>query len=130
MAFLPHNDRERLDALGWTYEEVIEVIAPGKRGVIIRGFLLPQGKYQVDRATLMIQIPQGYPDANPDMFWIEPALHLVPSRRSPNATCSEIHFGVTWQRWSRHYRQGAWRPGIDDLGTHIDVVMQELKKAS
>jgi hypothetical protein len=130
MPFLPNSDREWLESLGWSYEEVVENNPPSKRGVIIRGFLLPQGKFQVDRATLMIQIPQGYPDANLDMFWFEPALYLAPSQRQPNCTITETHFGATWQRWSRHYKAGAWRPGIDDLSTHIDMVVQELKKAS
>jgi len=127
MSFLPNTDREWLEAMGWTYEEVTEA---SKRGVIVRGFLLPLGKFQIERASILVQIPQGYPDASLDMFWCEPALQLIPSRKQPNATVSETHFGTSWQRWSRHYKPGQWRPGIDDLSSHFGVISAELRKAS
>lgn len=127
MSFLPSDDREWLETLGWAYEEIAEV---NKRGVIVRGFALPQGKFQVDRADILVQIPQGYPDAQLDMFWCQPMLQIVPSGKLPNATVSETHFGTNWQRWSRHYKPGQWRPGIDDLRSHFKVVSEALRKAS
>ena len=127
MSFLPEDDRKWLDATGWTYSEVEEV---NKRGVIVAAFALPPGKFQVDRADILVQIPLGYPDTNLDMFWCEPVLHLVPSGRQPNATNPELHFGRTWQRWSRHYKPGQWRPGIDDLGSHRNVVLEALRIAA
>ncbi len=127
MSFLPSDDQAWLKEQGWAYEEVAEV---NKRGVIVRRFPLPPGKFQVPEADILIQVPQGYPDANLDMFWLSPALHLTPSGKLPNKIATEVHFGTSWQRWSRHYKQGQWRRGIDDIASHFAFVAQELRKAS
>ncbi len=40
------------------------------------------------------------------------------------ALSSETHFGVVWQRWSRHY---AWRPEEDSIATHITTMRNVLR---
>jgi len=128
MPFLPQNDREWLESTGWDFQEVE---GDGKRGVIVRDFPLLHGKFQTDHVSVLVMIPQGYPDAAPDMFWCDPALMLVTAQKQPNATnVSETHFGTTWQRWSRHYVAGQWRSGIDDLHAHFTMVRNSLRDAA
>lgn len=127
MSFLPDYDREFLRDKGWEYEEKQE---GAKRALIIRNFPLPPGKFQVEAVDVLIEIPSGYPDANLDMFWCSPSLYLVPGNRQARQTqVSQDHFGVVWQRWSRHYAQGQWRMGIDNVETHILMVVRELERA-
>jgi hypothetical protein len=126
MSFLPQADREWLESSGYAYREVVE---GNKHGVILE-LPLPPGKFQVGRAEILIQILPGYPDTPLDMFWADPALFLVSSGRQPACTIAEGHFGRSWQRWSRHYKQGKWRPGIDDLSSHVTVVLDALRRAA
>ena len=57
MAFLPLDDREWLKSRGYDYEELEE---QQKRGVVVRAFPLPPGKFQVDLADVYVPIPSGY----------------------------------------------------------------------
>lgn len=127
MSFLPQEDQAWLKQSGHSYEEVAEL---DKRGVVLHAVRLPAGKFQVECADLLIQIPPGYPDANLDMFYSSPTLCLASSGRAPSATLVEQHFGKPWQRWSRHYKTGQWRSGIDDLATHMTMIYRSLREAA
>ncbi len=128
MKFLPEDDRNWLEASGYDYEELGD---QQRRGVVVRAFPLPPGKFQVDRADILVQVPSGYPDAQLDMFYCDPQLRIVPANRIPSkAEVVEALFGRQWQRWSRHYKPGQWRRGIDDLSSHFDVIAESLRKAS
>jgi hypothetical protein len=128
LSFLPSDDREWLEEAGYDYEEVAE---PNKRGVIVRNYVLRDGTFQVPATDVLVHIPSGYPDTQLDMFYCSPQLLLVPGNRIPScANVSETHFGKTWQRWSRHYRQGQWRRNIDNLGSHFNMIAEELRKTS
>ena len=93
----------------------------GKYGLLIDDFPIPKG-YAVEKSTLMVLIPSGYPGSMLDMFYFYPPLGQ--SDGSPiGALASENHFGQTWQRWSRHY---SWQPGVDSIVTHIEYVKNQL----
>jgi hypothetical protein len=78
--------------------------------------------------TLMLRLPPGFPDAAPDMFWLDPpAQHH--GATIPGTEAREPYLGRTWQRWSRHI-QGQWRPGIDNLGTYLAYVRRCLDQAA
>ena len=95
----------------------------GKFGLLIEDFPLPDG-YTMDKSTLLVLIPSGYPGSALDMFYFNPPLEKADGDRSAiNALASETHFGQEWQRWSRHY---PWQPGIDTVVTHIEYVKNEL----
>ena len=96
----------------------------GKFGLLIEDFPIPNG-YTIEKSTLMLLIPSGYPGSPLDMFYFAPPLNTT-NGRTIGALVSETHFGQTWQRWSRHYQ---WRPGIDTLVTHIEYVKNEMKGA-
>lgn len=93
----------------------------GKYGLLIEDFPIPKG-YTLERSTLMVLIPSGYPGSGLDMFYFCPPLGKLDS--SPiGGLSSETHFGQTWQCWSRHY---PWTPGEDFLFKHIEYVIEEL----
>src|SRR5271169_3536891 len=109
--FLPEFDREYLIGKGYEFLEISET---GKSGLILKNWSLPKEKFTVDRADLLIFLPQNYPDVPPDMFYFFPALLLQPTNRYPRATeVFEQFNGIRWQRWSRHLGAEVWRRGTD-----------------
>lgn len=126
--FLPKKDSEYLEAKGLQYSEIQET---GKNGLIIENYPLPVGKYNVSTTRLLIFIPQGYNDVNPDMFYCFPKLALSPLNSIPAATEGVVVFdSINWQQWSRHLNVGNdWRAGIDGIHSYLQKVNQALKTA-
>ncbi|WP_298247269.1 E2/UBC family protein [uncultured Christiangramia sp.] len=125
--FLPEFDREYLISKGYQFEEIVE---GNRNGLIIKNYMLPSGKYNHERSDLLILIPQGYPDARPDMWYFNPPILLKPSNRPARQTQATITFeGKTWQRWSRHYPANEWRSGIDGIHTYLKKVKTALSVA-
>ncbi|MXX95027.1 MAG: hypothetical protein F4039_05420 [Gammaproteobacteria bacterium] len=122
---LPPEDVEYLQArFSSKWRKVSE--GPGKHGLIIEDFNLPHG-YTKPESNLMILVPVGYPGSALDMFYFSP--HLKKSDGTGiSALADESHFGQTWQRWSRHYKDSAWQPGVDTLITHIEFIQNETLK--
>jgi hypothetical protein len=94
--------------------------------VIIDNYNFPEA-YQSRQASLLIILPAGYPNANPDMFWTCPDVKLINGAWPKAAEHHETYNGRSWQRWSRH-STGQWRPGIDDLQTFLASVRKEVDK--
>lgn len=112
---LPTMDRTYLEDHAIDYE----LVSDGSQvGVVLRDVPLPEGKFDHEKADLLILLPGGYPDACPDMFFTIPWVRLADGGRYPNcADVPHMFGGKQWQRWSRH--SGAWRPGVDGLHTMI-----------
>jgi hypothetical protein len=126
MRFLPRQDRRYLDERGIMVREVAE---GAKKGVILTGIPLPEGKYQVSQVDILILLPPSYPEVAPDMFYAVPHLTLVASQREPRCTeVREAFDGQAWQRWSRHNNE--WRPGIDGIWTMLKRVEEALEVAA
>lgn len=126
MSILPSKDRCYLASRDIAYREVEQ---GGQKGVVLTDFPLPDGKFQVSRADILIVLPPGYPDTPPDMFYAVPHLLLVTGNRAPRATQARLNFeGQNWQRWSRHNNQ--WRPGSDGLWTMLKRVETALEVAA
>jgi hypothetical protein len=81
-----------------------------------------------EEVTLLLRLPPGFPDATPDMFWVDPPLLTAAGAAIPGTQQIEQHAGRAWQRWSRHI-QGQWRPGIDNLATYLFYVRRCLREA-
>lgn len=96
----------------------------GEVRVVINDFLFPE-RYAPRTARLMLRLPSGYPNANPDMFWTSPVVRLANGGYPLNADYHDPSAGG-WQRWSRH--DNAWRAGTDDLRTKVASVRRELEK--
>ena len=126
--FLPEFDRDYLTTKGYHFEEIIDA---NRKGLIIRGYKLPKGKYNHEEVDLLTLIPNGYPDARPDMWYFYPAILLIPGNRPARQTQATILFeGKTWQRWSRHYPANEWRAGIDGIHTYLKKVNNALEIAT
>lgn len=122
---LPPGDRAHLEARGIAFEEASD---GSQRGLILKGYPLPEGKFDHASADILILLPAGYPDALVEMFYCDPWLKLVPAARYPNAADVPHSFGGrTWQRWSRH--NSAWRPGVDGIHTVLARIDRALRDA-
>ncbi|MDA7955892.1 MAG: hypothetical protein MPK34_01450 [Gammaproteobacteria bacterium] len=118
--FLTAEDKEFLDAnYNWG---LCEDDTTGMRGVVIHDYCLPAG-YTPQKTELMLLIPANYPMGNIDMFYFAPRIARA-DNIGINALADEIHFGIQWQRWSRHY---PWEPGVDSIVTHVGFVANQLK---
>lgn len=126
MSFLPAADRAYLAEKGIAYEEKQDGAV---MGVILKGRRLPDGRFDSATADILIQLPSGYPDVAPDMFYLLPWVKLRNGGCYPNAANVAHSFaGQSWQRWSRHNSE--WRPGIDGIWTMIKRVENALEKAA
>lgn len=96
--------------------------------LVIPGYRLPKG-YEPQTSDLLVRLPQGYPDAIPDMFWFDPPVQLSSTKAPPpNADQTESHCGRSWQRFSRHFPQGAWKTGQDGLREYFSLIRSDLQK--
>ena len=109
-------DQAALERLGLTYEAEPD---SGFINVIINHYPLPAGLVPAT-TTLLLRLPNGFPDASPDMFWTSDTVRTTNGRQPPATEVTETHGGRPWQRWSRHIN--SWRPGIDDLETLLHFV--------
>ena len=121
---LPEEDVDCLDALRLTWETVAE---GGTKWLIIHGHSIPGG-YNHGSADLALRIPPSYPDDQIDMVYFRPALALANGKTIRQLSTLTID-GKTYQQWSRH-RTAAnpWRPGLDNVGTHLLQVDDWLRR--
>lgn len=113
---------ELLERLGADFEAVV---GDGCTWVVLKGRKLPEG-YNCGAADVLIQLPDGFPDVPPDMFWTDPILTLGGGGRRPDGTdIDECHLERVWQRWSRHVG-GHWRPGIDTIRSYVAYIRRCL----
>jgi hypothetical protein len=125
---LLESDSRYLDVSGYQWETLSEL---GSLWVLVHGFPVPAG-YNHRQVTAAVMIPANYPDVSLDMVFFFPALVRLDGRAIA-ATCEQMIDGKSFQRWSRHYTpDNPWRPGVDDLSTHLALVSywleRELKK--
>lgn len=121
---LPEDDVSFLDSLDLEWETVIE----GKvMRLVVYRYPIPAG-YSHREVDLYLRIDATYPDTQIDMVYFHPALFLT-SGRGIGALATEIFDGKSWQRWSRHRQSpGGWRPGIDNVESHLALVNSWLAK--
>ena len=112
------QDAEYLDGTGLRWESVKE---GGLNVLVLFDWPLPPG-YNVPQANVHIRLTEGYPDAQIDMAYFSPALSRGDGRSINNLSGLQFD-GQSWQQWSRHRTPAsAWRPGIDDISTHMALV--------
>lgn len=111
---LPEIDIEFLDEKGHTYK-----ITPsdGMIYLVIENFKFPEQHYTPTSASLLIQIPAGYPNAKLDMFFVHPEIKLLNGSQPDKADQILDWDNKRWQRWSRHLDE--WRAGKDNLRTYL-----------
>lgn len=99
----------------------------GNRFLVVEQFPVPD-HFVPAEVTLLVILPNGFPMAAPDMFWVTPNLRLTDSREPEGAGVVEQYLGKAWQRFSWHYANGsaAWRVGQSSLMSHIQFCQARL----
>jgi hypothetical protein len=121
---LPEGDETHLKACGLDWETIIE---GGVRWILLHGFAVPGG-YSQRTATAAVRMETGYPDTQLDMVYFHPGLARTDAR-AVGALTTQVLDGKTFQRWSRHRTsQNPWRPGEDDLASHLALVEHWLER--
>lgn len=122
------SDRQYLEGTHLRWESIE---GSDFNALVLYDWPLPPG-YNVPTANVHVRLSAGYPDTQIDMAYFAPALSRADGRNI--GALSGLTFdGRPWQQWSRHRTTAsAWRPGIDDLSTHMalvnDWLTAELRK--
>lgn len=121
---LPGQDVQFLDSLNLGWETVEE---DGRRAVLLHSFPLCE-PFQPSIVGLKIKLPSDYSSgAALDMFFTSSQVTRADGKKIQGLTEAGSFDGKIWWQWSRHYLSGTkWRPGVDDLGTHISFVKNIL----
>jgi len=121
------TDEEYLERTGLEYEVTPEA---GLIALVIKAWPLPDG-YEPREVDLLIRLPPGFPDTQPDMYWCDPPVRLAETGGYPQAADQfEQHLGRNWQRFSRHLPAGAWHPGRDSLESYVALIRSELARTA
>ena len=97
--------------------------------VVLPNFQLPGG-FSLNASDLLLRLSPGYPDVPPDMWWFCPPVKRTDGVTIAATQSEEQHLGQRWQRWSRHFKPGQWRSGIDSLEGYLTLVNKELQAAA
>ena len=112
---MPEDDEESLAASGYQWEAIGSGDA---KWLIVAGYPIPEG-YNHRVADLALRIPPSYPDTQIDMVYFNPPLALTSGRPIRQLSLLEID-GKQYQQWSRHRTPAnPWRPGVDNVCTHL-----------
>jgi hypothetical protein len=121
---LGEEDEECLAARGLPWESIIE---GGTKWIIVHGYPVPEG-YNHRSADAALRISPSYPDDQIDMVYFMPGLALTSGKTIPALTPLAID-GKQYQQWSRHRTpQNPWRPGLDNICTHLLQVDSWLER--
>jgi Prokaryotic E2 family E len=93
--------------------------------VVIPAFALGEG-YSLPTSDLLIRAQRTYPDAGPDMFWLEVGVLLLNGQPPQSAEPIETYQGRTWRRFSWHRQR--WEPSIDNLHGYLEFIRRRLKE--
>jgi hypothetical protein len=122
---LAEADSDTLEAMNIEWTTVKD--PSGTLLLVIPGWRVPAG-YNVPTATLVLVLPQGYPDTQIDMAYFSPALSRTDRKAINNLTSVTWSIGA-FQQWSRHRTaQNPWRPGVDDISTHLSLIDDWLRR--
>jgi hypothetical protein len=122
---LPPRLKRELDELQDSYG--IEIVHEADViHIIVADFPLGEG-YNKRTSRLLLRVPRSYPDAGPDMFWVEPDVVLSSGAVPEAADSVESYIGGRWRRFSWH-RQGGWHSTVDNLHSYLEFIRRRLKE--
>lgn len=126
---LPEEDREHLEALGLPWEAVHQ---DGAMWLVIHRYPVPPG-YNHSEISAAFRIQAGYPTAQIDMVFVHPALRRIDGKPIGCTQGTLPLDGKVFQQWSRHRTSvNPWRPGEDNLASHLALVddwfLREFRK--
>ncbi len=121
---LPEEDMDFLSAYSEDWETIVE---SGHQWVIFYNYPVPEG-YNESSIVLALRIDRGYPTSQIDMAYFSPPLKRL-DNKPIGALANQPLEGKIFQRWSRHRTgQNPWRPGLDNLETHLLLVDYWMKR--
>ena len=120
--------KEHIDEVLQVYPGELRLHGDGSAELRLQKFALPAG-YSRSEVDLLIRLPALYPEAKPDMFWVNPPVTLAGGAQ-PQATSMETIDGQTWQRFSWHLVANAWQPGVSRLRDFVRAVRARLHRAA
>jgi hypothetical protein len=120
---LPAEDAEVLDNKSLRWEALVE---NNLHWLIIHDYPVPEG-YNVQVVQIALTIPPAYPAAEIDMVYFFPHLSRLDAKPIHALSYQQLD-GKNFQRWSRHRNPGQWRPGLDNIATHLLLVDSWLEK--
>lgn len=121
---LSEEDEECLKARRLEWETVVE---DKTKWLIFLNYPVP-ANYNHTTAQMALRIKPSYPDDDIDMAYFYPALALKNAKVIRQLSNCQID-GKQYQQWSRHRtRENPWRPGIDNVGTHLLAVDDWLRR--
>lgn len=121
---LSEEDELCLSARGLVWEAIVEA---GAKWLLFPEYEIPVG-YNNRTATAAIRIKPSYPDDDIDMVYFFPALSLISGKAIGRLTPFTLD-GKEYQQWSRHRTsENPWRPGLDDVCTHLLQVDSWLER--
>jgi Prokaryotic E2 family E len=97
--------------------------------VVVPEWELPSG-FTVAKADLLVRLSAGFPDVQPDMWWMSPAIELASGRAIPATELRETYLGRSWQRWSRHLPPGLWNASTDGIHTYLAQIRTVLAQTA
>jgi hypothetical protein len=100
---------------GWTY-------------VVVDDYALPSA-YVPCTTRLLVKLPPTFPDARPDMFWLNPGVRTA-AGGEPAGTSGEQMLGAVWQRFSWHLKEGAWQPGVSTLRDFMRCIRARFERGN
>ena len=117
-------DVEFLDAEGYDWETIRN---NNVNWLIVKNFVIPDG-YNHPSVAMALRIEPTYPDTQIDMMYFNPTIQRTDGKAIGQLSNVTIA-GEAWQRWSRHRTgQNPWRPGYDNVSTHILLVRYLLER--
>lgn len=121
---LPAADEQYLASLNLPWETRLHA---NNRWLLLHDWRLPTG-YTQGTVTLALRIPANYADCQIDMVYFRVPINRLDGRSIGALTLQPV-CGEMWQQWSRHRtQQNPWRPGIDDLASHLALVDDWLRR--
>ncbi|WEE11243.1 E2/UBC family protein [Acinetobacter pittii] len=119
---LPKDD----EYLRQVFGDFRTIIDQGRRWLVVENYELPDG-YNHKQVTLALEIPSLYPQAEIDMFYTYPRIHLANGVTPACTDVDQIIEGKSYQRWSRHRSHvSQWNPVIDSVVTHFSLIEESL----
>jgi hypothetical protein len=119
---LPEEDADFLNQIGFPWEAYLE---GSSMWLLVNDYIIPEG-YNTTKATIALMIPPTYPASQIDMAYFYPQLSKN-NGKAINAITTQSIDGKVFQRWSRHRKSGEWKPGVDCVATHLELVNNWLE---
>jgi hypothetical protein len=119
----PRLDKEIAELL---QEHAVNVQEEGDHiAIILPSFKLGEG-FNKASSDLLIQVPRSYPDAGPDMFWLDVDITLANGSIPQSAESTATLSGRNWRRFSWH--RAAWNPSVDNLHGYLEFIRRRLRE--